>query len=85
MAENPKKRIHVGRFDYAIDEDVPALIAKINAAIEAPSGGLVEIKVLDDNDRQLVLYLNVNMVDAFAIDSGLGPPRPTEISGAPGT
>jgi hypothetical protein len=76
-----KKRLYVGRFAYTIVEtdtqDAAAVIASIQAAVETPA--VVAVEVLDENDRQLTLYLNGRVLDAWAIDLGKGP-KPTEYS-----
>jgi hypothetical protein len=80
-----KKRIHVGRFNYTIveteDRKIEAIIDEIKTAMV--NGDQVTISVLDDNDRRLELYLHGGRIDAVAIDSGLGPDKPTEYQKQP--
>lgn len=80
-----RKRIHVGRFDYTIDEtDKTFKQLQVDIAEAQTNGAVLAIDVLDDNDRQLVLLVNFGIVDVVALDSGEGNrpggPRPTEIS-----
>ncbi|GAA0466091.1 hypothetical protein Ade02nite_47070 [Paractinoplanes deccanensis] len=76
-----KKLLHVGHFTYTIveteDTDAQAVAESVQAAMD--EGDVCEIAVLDENDRQLTLYLNGRTVDVVVFDHGLGP-RPTEIS-----
>lgn len=79
-----RKRIHVGRFDYTVDEtkkSLPDVLDDIRSA--QLDGAVLEIDVLDDNDRQLRLNVNFALVDVFVIDAGVGQARPTEISTPP--
>jgi hypothetical protein len=76
------KWLHVGRFDYIINDHAGQTIDQIVAAIKAAldEKTVVTVPVLDENRNKLTLYLNGAQTDALVLDVGEGPPKPGEFA-----
>jgi hypothetical protein len=75
-------RIHVGGFDYELDfhdKDQGEVFREILDGLGAADGKVIEVPVLDEGRRPMMLYLDPRNVDALVLDRGF-PARPGEIS-----